>query len=84
MDVVGHQAIGMNRTLPQPREIAQHGQIYQAVVVLPETILPIVTALPDMQRDARHYQPRMPRHGGTTPEARRRLTLRIITYLVPN
>jgi hypothetical protein len=75
MDVVGHQAIGVERARVQLQALAQHGEIHEAIVLLPETVLAVVSAMTDVQCNAGEYEARMSCHAGTTPELGNWLTV---------
>jgi hypothetical protein len=71
MDVVGHQAIRMDRALVLPAEMAEKREVREVVGIAPKAGVTVVAALNDMQCNTGQDQSRVPRHTGRTSEARR-------------
>ena len=74
VEVVRHQAIRVDRAMPQSRGIAKQRQIDDPVGIVMKAILPVVAPLHDVQRDIRHDQPSMSPHARRTAERRWPLT----------
>src|SRR5438105_7206695 len=74
VDVIRHQAIGVQRALRLGREIAKVKQVDEVIAVFPETRLPVVTALNDVYGDVGHDESRQSRHTATTAPCMQRLT----------
>ena len=72
--VVGHQAVHVDRATAVRCTFTQQRHVDEPVAVLPKAVLPAVAPLAYVQRNARHDQPRMPPHAGTTAKGRGRLT----------
>lgn len=62
--MVGHQHVGMHLAGFPPGGFAQILQVADAVDLGEEAGLPVVAALDDMLRDARHVEPWKSGHGG--------------------
>ena len=60
--MVRHEAIGVQRTGPRREQVAHDDPINHPIIAIPEAVLVIVTALINMQRDARDDEPRMSSH----------------------
>jgi hypothetical protein len=71
----------MQRAPRLPDQLAQGREVNEPIGFFPETRHAVHAALPDVERHARHDQPPMSRHDGSTPTACLRLT---ITTLTPN
>jgi hypothetical protein len=89
MNMVGHQAIRVQRAAPSPAELAEIGQVDEPVALVPEAVLSVIAALPYVHGNLGKNETRMPRHDGTTASAGSALTgpsypQRIITTLAPN
>ena len=74
----------MNRALTKTREIAEDGEINQAVVALEKAVLAIVPSLRNVQCEIGEDKPRVPRHPEVNERVLGPLTDRRITYVVRN
>jgi hypothetical protein len=64
--MIGHQAVRMQRASCPPEKTTQMKKIKLAVLILVEALLPIVTPLDHMYRDAGQHDSRTSRHGTKT------------------
>ena len=62
MHVVGHEAIRVQVTLMLRCQLSQLREVREVVTVLPETGVPVVAALDDVERYACKDEPREPGH----------------------
>jgi hypothetical protein len=62
VDMVCHQAVGMQSTFRSPEQMRKVKEIKASVLLFTEAVLPIVTPLDDMHRDARKHDAGAARH----------------------
>jgi hypothetical protein len=74
MDVVRHQAVGMDGAVVPLGQLPQMRQIHQVVVIVPEASNSIVAALDNMDGNARKDEPQWPRHARDNESSHAALT----------
>jgi hypothetical protein len=74
MDVVGHQAIGVQRAARMLQQSVQMEQIEAAILDRKEASRAVVTSLNDMQGNAGKHEARAARHAGINERALATLT----------
>lgn len=67
MHMVGHQAVGPNLYASAPAPISHDLQISPIILHTERSLLPAVTPLADVMRDAWRHCPCNPRHARTLP-----------------
>jgi hypothetical protein len=63
MDMIGHQAIRMKKALRVRKVTRKVKKIKAAVLLFEKAVLPIVSAVSDMNRYAGQHDPSAARHG---------------------
>jgi hypothetical protein len=60
--MIGHQAVGVQTALGQPKMTAKVEKIKAAILLLEKAVLPVISPLTDMYRNTGQHDPSAARH----------------------